>query len=156
MVTGKKKVPPLEDFAAFGIIDTVEQIPSHVRIVLIQDGDTGDVFWKLPGGKCEAGELWHITARREIKEELDLDLDIRPEDLFSHSRVEGAHPHEFVTFVHRAPHLKLEEIHLGKGIKDAKIFDERESVRLLLSNRVLTKYITPVQDYLVERRVLLR
>lgn len=156
MVTRKKRVPPHEDFASFGILNASERISLHAGIVLIQDGDTGDVFWKLPGGKCEPGELWHITVRREIKEELDLDIDIRPEDLFAHYPMEGANPHEFVVFACRVPQLKLGEIRRGKGIRDARVFDEQELVHLLLSNRVLAKHIAPLQDYLVERRVLLR
>ena len=61
------------------------QIISSVKTLLKHDGKfliirealhKGDV-WDLPGGKIEYGESPQETLHREVKEELDLDVEIR-------------------------------------------------------------------------------
>ena len=152
----KKRGLIFKDFAAFVIIDVAELLPGHVRILLIQDKDTGREFWKLPGGKRSGEEPRHRAAEHEIQEELGLALKIHPEDMLSCDPMEGASPHDFVVFMHRVPELRLEQLRLGNGIARVALFDERELVGLLLANRVLPKYVDPLQRYLVNRRVLLR
>jgi mutator protein MutT len=38
-------------------------------------------FWEFPGGKCEADETPEACLRREIREELDVDVSVGPEVL---------------------------------------------------------------------------
>ncbi|WP_395369179.1 NUDIX hydrolase [Streptomyces tubercidicus] len=48
-------------------------LDSHRRVLLLQRADTGG--WGLPGGFMEPGESLEETARREVKEEVGLELD---------------------------------------------------------------------------------
>jgi 8-oxo-dGTP pyrophosphatase MutT (NUDIX family) len=66
------------------------------RVLLIRFAVTRDggafVFWATPGGSVEAGETDLDAARREIKEELDVDVTLTGPvhtsiNLFSHKNV---------------------------------------------------------------------
>lgn len=120
-----KRAPILEGFAAFVFIDTAELIRGHVRLFLVQDRDTGDRFWKLPGGKRKADENWHTAAAREIREELGIRIRVSPRDLFSVDTVGTPNPHQFVTFTHRDPELRLERLVISpeSGIGKITNFD---------------------------------
>ena len=39
-------------------------------------GGQFDGMWEYPGGKIETGESHHVALKREIKEELDVEIDI--------------------------------------------------------------------------------
>ena len=47
-----------------------------------QKGTDLEGCWEFPGGKCESGETHAACLRREIREELDVDITIG-EELFS-------------------------------------------------------------------------
>ena len=47
-----------------------------------QHGTDLEGCWEFPGGKCESGETHAACLRREIREELDVDITIG-EELFS-------------------------------------------------------------------------
>ncbi|MFH1161761.1 MAG: NUDIX domain-containing protein [Candidatus Jorgensenbacteria bacterium] len=151
-----------KDAAVFAIIDTAEEnIPRHVKVLLIQDGDTGPNFWKIPGGKKKKKELWNETARRELEEELGVSLKISSDELFSTDLVEGPNVHEFVVFAHSEPSdsdlLKRLRFSPGiTGVHNAAIFNERQLVGLLNSGLVLEKHERALQKYLVEHGILLR
>lgn len=49
-------------------------IVENGKILLIKDEK--DAFWKFPGGRTEEGETLEETAKREVKEELGLDINI--------------------------------------------------------------------------------
>jgi 8-oxo-dGTP diphosphatase len=44
------------------------------KFLIIQDAD--DLFWELPGGKVQYGEDPYDALRREIREELDVEIEI--------------------------------------------------------------------------------
>ncbi|WP_416959413.1 NUDIX hydrolase [Streptomyces sp. Agncl-13] len=48
-------------------------LDSHNHVLLLQRADTGG--WGLPGGFMEPGESLEETARREVMEEVGLELD---------------------------------------------------------------------------------
>lgn len=48
-------------------------LDSQGRVLLLQRADTGG--WGLPGGFMEPGESLEETARREVREEVGLELD---------------------------------------------------------------------------------
>ena len=151
-----------EDAAVFIVIDTAEEnVPHHVKVLLIQDGDTGPKFWKLPGGRKKRGEAWDETARRELEEELGVLLEISSDELFSADLVESPDVHEFVVFAHREPpdFDLLRRVRFNPsitGVHNAAIFDERQLVGLINSGLVLQKHERALQKYLVERGILLR
>ena len=49
-------------------------LDSHKRILLLHRNKNGLVQWELPGGKIDEGESEELTAVREIKEELGVDV----------------------------------------------------------------------------------
>ncbi|MFD1737806.1 NUDIX domain-containing protein [Bacillus salitolerans] len=49
-------------------------LDDHILMVKIQHGDR--IFWTLPGGGLEAGESFEDAVRREMKEEVNLDVRV--------------------------------------------------------------------------------
>lgn len=47
----------------------------HENAVLLHQAE-GDPFWTFPGGRAELGESAEQTLRREMKEELDVEVEI--------------------------------------------------------------------------------
>ena len=47
----------------------------HNDKVLLHQAD-GDSFWSLPGGRVEFGEAAEETLRREMREELDVEIEV--------------------------------------------------------------------------------
>jgi 8-oxo-dGTP diphosphatase len=72
-------------------------IRSDSKILLTQrpKGKDYEGFWEFPGGKIEKGETEQIALSRELKEELDLNVDPA---LFSFFQsFESAYPDRYVT-----------------------------------------------------------
>ena len=53
----------------------VAGVAIHGDKVLLHQAD-GDSFWSLPGGRVEFGEAAEETLRREMREELDVDVEV--------------------------------------------------------------------------------
>lgn len=48
----------------------------HGRILLLRHNTPSRVEWELPGGKLEKGETYEVAAKREVKEELGIEVVI--------------------------------------------------------------------------------
>ncbi len=53
----------------------VAGVAIHNNQILLHQAE-GDSFWSLPGGRVEFGEAVEETLRREMREELDVDVEI--------------------------------------------------------------------------------
>lgn len=62
----------------FRVISSVKALLKHQNkfLILREELHKGDI-WDLPGGKIEYGESPQQALRREVKEELDLNIDIK-------------------------------------------------------------------------------
>lgn len=104
--------------------------PIHVVAAVISDGENILIarkrygkslagFWEFAGGKVEQGEKPEIALKREIKEELSLDIDVE-------SRIgENIHHYEHVS-------IRLEAFHanLVGGVLQLKDHDKVEWIKL--------------------------
>lgn len=53
------------------------------RVLLVHPARRPDAPWALPGGLVEVGESPLVAARREVREELGIEVDLGTEDLFT-------------------------------------------------------------------------
>ncbi len=56
------------------MVDAAAVIFNHQKHVLLVKHNYGPMNWELPGGGAEAGESITETARREVREEISLQL----------------------------------------------------------------------------------
>lgn len=61
-------------------------------VLLVHPASHPGAPWALPGGLVEAGESPLAAARREVREELGIEVDIRTDDLFAVEWLEATHP----------------------------------------------------------------
>lgn len=61
------------------------------RVLLVRPVRPG-AGWALPGGLVEAGESPLAAVRREVREELGIEVDVRPRDLFAVEWLEATRP----------------------------------------------------------------
>lgn len=99
------------------------------RFLLVKEIlESGQPYWIIPGGKVEFGENLIDAVKREIKEETNLDVEIKKFIDFQ----EAIHPkydyHTVIFFYHAVP--QNEDIILDKDIIEAKFFS-REEIRSL-------------------------
>jgi mutator protein MutT len=62
------------------------------QILIARRKPTGPLadYWEFPGGKCEPAETIESCLHREIKEEIDVDIEIiRPLDVLHHTYPHG-------------------------------------------------------------------
>ena len=52
-------------------------ITEHDRVVLVEHRKRGQRYWVLPGGRLEGNETLETALRREIREELGLEIQVR-------------------------------------------------------------------------------
>lgn len=89
----KQRQPKMQQIKAVAAI----LIRSDTKILLAQrpKGKDFEGFWEFPGGKIEKGETEQIALSRELKEELDLDVD--PALLSFFHTIETEYPGRHVT-----------------------------------------------------------
>lgn len=99
------------------------------RILMTQDVD-GDNGWKFPGGHVEEKELVKDAAKREIKEEIGLDVDLLGifliEDYFKSTRPDEHHQKIFLV----AEPVTENIIIKTDEVKEAKWFSKNEFLEL--------------------------
>lgn len=71
-------------------------------------GDAWSGHWALPGGRIDAGETAEIAARREVAEEVGIDLGERPPDVVLPPRLAGRHVGKAVPVAPFLWHLEQE------------------------------------------------
>lgn len=70
------------------IVSVITIIRCQEKFLLVQRGSNDDIFpkkWQNLGGKIEIGETVESAIKREIKEEIGIELDIRPTFLLSYT-----------------------------------------------------------------------
>jgi len=95
------------------------------RFLLIKEIlESGEPYWIIPGGHVEFGENLIDAIKREIKEETNLDIEIKKFIDFQ----EAIHPkydyHTVIFFYHAVP--QNEDLVLEKGVMEAKFFSKEE------------------------------
>ncbi|MFE3142040.1 NUDIX domain-containing protein [Streptomyces scopuliridis] len=83
---------------------------SRDRILIVHPARPG-ALWALPGGLVEVGESPVDAVRREVREELGIDVDIRAMDLFVVEWLQATHPgrRDRLAFVFTGPRLPTSE-----------------------------------------------
>ncbi|MFG2228073.1 NUDIX domain-containing protein [Streptomyces sp. NPDC048644] len=106
--------------------------------------------WQLPGGIVEATESPLDAARREGREELGLDLDIRVRDLFAVEWLQATRPgrRDRVAFVFAGPVLTeadTDRIALQREELDAWRWAARAEAASLLHPAIAARVVGPLQ-----------
>jgi len=92
--------------------------------------ESGKEYWIIPGGKVEFGENLLDATRREIKEETNLDIEIKKFIFFQEAIVPQYNYHTIIFFYHAIP--VNEKVILGDKEIEAKFFTKEEIKNLNL------------------------
>ena len=98
-------------------IATGPVIIENGKVLLDKHGD--DTFWKFPGGTLESGLSWEDNARREVKEELGIDVELLSStpEMFAFTReVRGTI--EYVILVHYPARRLTKTIKTGRDVRE--------------------------------------
>jgi len=127
----------------------MENFPKVVVGVLVQNDDNyllvketlenGKDYWIVPGGKVDFGEEIKFAARREIEEELGIEVELTEFLGFKESIHTQFNYHTVIFFFLGKPLTK--EIKISSDLKDAKYFsvEEIKNLDLVDSARWLFK-----------------
>ena len=92
--------------------------------------ESGKEYWIIPGGKVEFGENLLEAVKREIKEETNLDIEIKKFIDFQEAIVPQYNYHTIIFFYHAFP--KNEKLILENKIIEANFFSKEEIKNLNL------------------------
>ncbi len=108
-------------------------IEKNNRFLLVKEIlESGKEYWIIPGGGVEFGENLTDAIKREIKEETNLDIEIKNFAGFQEAIVPKYNYHTII-FFYRAL-LKNENLILENKILEAKFFSKEELKNLNLVN----------------------
>ncbi|WP_443032971.1 NUDIX domain-containing protein [Streptomyces sp. DH10] len=128
---------------------TVLITDQHDRLLIVHPARGGKA-WHLPGGLVEEQESPLDAARRETREEIGLDLDIRDFDFFAAEWIEASRPgrRNRLAFVFAGPVLTEEDtsrITLQSEELDSWRWATREEARSLLHPAIVARIVGPLQ-----------
>lgn len=86
--------------------------------------ESGKEYWIIPGGGVEFGESLQDAVKREIKEETNLDIEIKDFAGFQEAIVPKYNYHTILFFYRVSP--KNNDLKLEKKIVGAKFFAKQE------------------------------
>ncbi|MFA6533731.1 MAG: NUDIX domain-containing protein [Patescibacteria group bacterium] len=99
--------------------------PNFVTIasgpVIIKDGKVlldkhGDDFWKFPGGAVESGNSFEENAKREVKEELGVEVELKGEPYIISFTREKDGKEELVILIHYLAEIISGEPQAGQDV----------------------------------------
>jgi 8-oxo-dGTP diphosphatase len=100
-------------------------VENNGQFLLIQEKTkSGDAFWMVPGGKAEFGESLEQAVKRELKEEVGLDIEIIKFVGFKEAIFIDHGYHTIIFFFHCRS--SSSDILLEKKILDGKFFHKEE------------------------------
>ncbi len=103
------------------IIASGPVIVENNKVLLNQHGDTD--FWKFCGGTLEQNETLLETVKREVKEEMNLEIKIlNPEPFFFYTQKQSDEGLKDVILAHYLVE-RIGEISPGEDIREWKWFD---------------------------------
>ncbi|MEV0262924.1 NUDIX hydrolase [Streptomyces sp. NPDC050617] len=119
--------------------------------LLIVHPDKGDAApWHLPGGVVEQNESPLDAVRREVWEELGLDLDVTEHDLFAIEWLQATHPgrHDRIAILFAGPVLTesdTDRITLQHDELDAWRWAGRAEAKAMLHPAIAARIVGPLQ-----------
>ena len=102
------------------------------KILLVRHRKHNRTYWVLPGGRVEYGETIEQTAKREMKEETNLNIKLNKLVFVDETITENKHRHVInLYFTAKALSGKL-KVAKGKVLQEAKFFSPKEVKDLVI------------------------